>query len=380
VLRAIAYSPYWSSLGGGERYFLTLLEILSRRPGTRFTVAYQDPMLDKHRLEQFYHIDLSKIDFQRFEGGSADLVRLTRGTDLFICMLNFRSVPSASKKCVQILQIPYGKIGVASVSEKLLHGKVKEAVKDLYRLRLLADSKTKADLILTYSDFVANALKGNFGVNSSVLYPSIHDFKTEGISKKKIICSAGRFFSGLYNNKRYDIMTKAFRIASPQLPGWEYHLAGSMSKDSATSRMLKKLEDDNRGFPVFFHFNVSFEELGRLYNEASIFWHAAGYQVDEVAHPENVEHFGITTVEAMGAQAIPVAINRGGQKEIITEGVDGFLWETIDELVEKTVLIARMPENSLARLRANASRRREYFDLSNFQQRAFELIGPLLTV
>ena len=49
-----------------------------------------------------------------------------------------------------------------------------------------------------------------------------------------------------------------------------------------------------------------------------------------------MEHFGITTVEAMSFGAVPVVINKGGQKETVSEGVNGFRWETEQECVEKT--------------------------------------------
>ena len=73
-----------------------------------------------------------------------------------------------------------------------------------------------------------------------------------------------------------------------------------------------------------------------LYSQAKIFWHGTGYMVDEDKEPEKMEHFGITTVEAMSYGAVPVVINKGGQKETVKEGVNGFHWETEEECVEGT--------------------------------------------
>ena len=56
-------------------------------------------------------------------------------------------------------------------------------------------------------------------------------------------------------------------------------------------------------------------------------------------YPEYAEHFGISTVEAMGAGAVPVVINAGGQKEIINDEESGFLWNSLDDLIEKTQLL-----------------------------------------
>ena len=73
-------------------------------------------------------------------------------------------------------------------------------------------------------------------------------------------------------------------------------------------------------------------ELKNLYEQSSVFWHAAGFGVDENTQPMFAEHFGISTVEAMAAGCVPVVIKKGGQKEIVEHGVSGFLWETLDEL------------------------------------------------
>ena len=53
-----------------------------------------------------------------------------------------------------------------------------------------------------------------------------------------------------------------------------------------------------------------------------------------------MEHFGITTVEAMAAGCVPVVINKAGQREIVEDGVSGFLWNTWGELKDRTQLLA----------------------------------------
>src|SRR5260370_621248 len=73
-----------------------------------------------------------------------------------------------------------------------------------------------------------------------------------------------------------------------------------------------------------------------LNGQSAIYWHAAGLGNDDAAHPEQTEHFGITTVEAMAAGCVPVVINKAGQRETVEHGVSGFLWDTPDELQRYT--------------------------------------------
>jgi glycosyltransferase involved in cell wall biosynthesis len=101
-----------------------------------------------------------------------------------------------------------------------------------------------------------------------------------------------------------------------------------------------------------------------LYGRARLFWHAAGFGSAD-SSPESSEHFGISTVEAMSAGAVPIVINKGGQPEIVEHGVSGFLWNTLDELREYTRLLAA--DEPLRLRMSNAARERaELFSRSRF--------------
>ncbi len=53
-----------------------------------------------------------------------------------------------------------------------------------------------------------------------------------------------------------------------------------------------------------------------------------------------LKHFGITTVEAMSAGAVPVVIDSGGQRETVDHEVNGFRWSELTELQNYTRRIA----------------------------------------
>ena len=57
---------------------------------------------------------------------------------------------------------------------------------------------------------------------------------------------------------------------------------------------------------------------------------------EEKRNPKKVEHFGITTVEAMAAGAVPIIFAAGGHKEIIADGENGFLWKDTNSLLKST--------------------------------------------
>ena len=69
-------------------------------------------------------------------------------------------------------------------------------------------------------------------------------------------------------------------------------------------------------------------------------WHAAGFGEDPSSHPDRFEHFGIAVVEAMAAGIVPIVFGAAGPAEIVRHGVDGYHWNTVDELIEVTERIA----------------------------------------
>jgi len=136
------------------------------------------------------------------------------------------------------------------------------------------------------------------------------------------------------------------------------------------------LKKQAKNLPVEFRVNISFRELKQLYGQAKIFWHAAGYGVDEEKHPEKVEHFGITAIEAMAANCWPLVYSAGGQKEIFSSFIDKdiVLWKGKDELFEKTMKIINsfgkegaLHYNELINL-ANK------FSINSFSKKVYEIL------
>ena len=83
----------------------------------------------------------------------------------------------------------------------------------------------------------------------------------------------------------------------------------------------------------------------------------SGYPASD--YPAKQEHFGITTVEAMSAGAVPVVYGSGGQKEIVTHGDDGLCWDETAELASQTLRLVNDPElrGRLSRQAVVSSRR-----------------------
>lgn len=161
--------------------------------------------------------------------------------------------------------------------------------------------------------------------------------------KAPIILSVGRFFAAKAGHSKKQLeMVQAFRrLVERTGTDWELHLVGGFDEEGR--RYVQQVRDAAEGLRVTIHENASGATVADLYASASIYWHAAGLGEDAERHPDRLEHFGITTVEAMSAGAVPIVIGLGGQLESVEHGVTGLHWHTVDQLIDQTARIIGDP-------------------------------------
>jgi glycosyltransferase involved in cell wall biosynthesis len=130
---------------------------------------------------------------------------------------------------------------------------------------------------------------------------------------------------------------KAYCLLEPHIPNnWTYRCVGPLALDEESVAYHREVAALAAGTRAELRTNLPREALDKEFLRATIFWHGAGETESGECPPVLAEHFGITTVEAMSAGCVPLAHNKGGQREIVEHGVSGFLWDTIDELLSYT--------------------------------------------
>jgi glycosyltransferase involved in cell wall biosynthesis len=231
--------------------------------------------------------------------------------------------------------------------------------KRLYQLSFLNRLKLFNFKFITHSFFVRNWLK-KWDLTAEVIYPYLNDdlinINFVKLKKEKIVLSVGRFFEHLHA-KRQDIIIKSFKKLQQK-----YHLfndfklcliGGLKEEDKNYFKELRLITGGNKN--IIFLPNASYKTLIEHYKKSMFYWHAAGYGIDEKKNPEAVEHMGITPLEAMTAGCVTFCHNSGGPKEIIKNRVNGFLYESLDELINKTAIVYR-DENQRRKLAENAKK------------------------
>lgn len=307
-MKAAIFSPTWDSLGGGERYAASFVQFLEKNG---FETEIWWPQDLRQKIIDRFNIDLKSttfVDYNPLKHDTFSRINKTREYDL-IFWVSDGSIPvSLAKKTIIHFQIPFHGHACGSVINKL---------------------KARMYVCVCNSFFTKSVVDKTYSINSQVIYPPV---STENIivgKKQNQILSLARFSTNLHA-KRQDILIDAFLKLG--LKNWKFVLAGG----STDQEYLKQLQSLSSGYPIEIYPNPTLSQIHSLLSQSKIFWSATGFEVD-AGHPEFMEHFGITTVEAMAAGCVPLVTNCGGHLETVIDGKTGYLWNTVDELVNKTL-------------------------------------------
>jgi len=341
-MKAAIYNPYLDTLGGGERYTLTFAKVLSDNDW-KVDLEWSDPEIKKS-LEDRFGMDLTNIEV---------IGDVKRGDGYDLCFwVSDGSIPALkSRKNFLHFQVPFQNVNGRSLLNKM----------KLFRV----------NKVICNSNFTKKFIDREYGVDSLVIYPPVDIVSIKPKRKESIILFVGRF-SSLLQSKRQDILIKNFRkLVDGGLTDWKLILAGGVEVGvNGYPEELKKMSKD---YPIEIILSPDFKTLKDLYGKAKIFWSASGFGVDENKNPEKVEHFGINVVEAMAAGAVPIICNAGGHKEIVKEGVNGFFWDNIGDLLSKTKEIIS-DRKLLRQLSLRARNDSLSFSLERFSKEVLSLI------
>lgn len=354
--KVLILNPYVPTLGGGEKYMGYMCQALEQYYGNDITIEilvfnYNDIDVTSSNyitiddINKQYNLTLKNTSFRKVSPeeqqafGDMDqmLSTISGEYDLAINFMIFSRHILAAKKNIYLCMFPPQKDKES--------GTLKQRINTYIRNKKFLKSYNEFVIISEFSKKWFVRYWGR-NVKTRIIYSPV--FSEENIkgryieeNKKNIILSVGRFFPSAHSKRQLE-MVQFFINNEKSFEGYEYHLVGAVSnlkEDQEYLREIKKISQKSNN--VIIHENCKYEDLMKLYEQAKVFWHATGFGVNEEEAPEKMEHFGITTVEAMSYGVIPVVIQKGGQPEIVVEGVNGFLWKNEEECVEKTCKIIK---------------------------------------
>lgn len=352
------FDPYLDTMAGGERYILSAALCLSKQHNV--TVFWDSNSVSEIKKLAAYRFgfDLTPL---RFEDSlfSRNVPFLTRLYKSFaydvIIYLSDGSIPFVYSKLLLHFQTP---VEWVTPTQKT-------------RLKL-----SRVATIFCNSEFTKSYIDKKFSVESNVLYPPVLSVpQTKNVKKENIILNVGRFGINAQGSsfKKQDVLAQAFKdlIDTGGLSDWKMVFVVNADEDD---KKLKEFIDASQSYPIEVVVNPKNETLRSYYQKAKIYWHASGYGEDLTKHPDRAEHFGISTVEAMSAGCVPIVFRAGGQTEIVQAGVNGYLFENLKELEEKTVQIGDN-KKMWEKLSESAKKRAKDFNRVAFCEKLSEIIS-----
>jgi len=342
-MKAAIFNPYLDTLGGGERYTLSFAKVLLDQDWSVY-LQWKDESIKEKVFERF-GINTDGINV---------VGDIKRGSGYDLCFwVSDGSIPLLfARKNILHFQVPFKNVEGRSL---------------LNRMKLI-----RVNDIVCNSKYTKKIIDEEYGVKSIVIYPPVDTLSIKPKRKEKIILYIGRF-SQLVQSKRQDILIKAFKklCKNKTIEGWSLILAGGV--EVGVGDYINKLEKEVQNYPIKIVRSPNYKIVKDLYGRAKMFWSAAGFGVDEKKNPEKVEHFGVTTAEAMAAGAVPIVFEAGGFREIIEDGKTGFLWQEEKELISLTKELIG-DKNRMLSLSNNAVVASKRYGYEKFKKRVSEIL------
>ncbi|WP_020400985.1 glycosyltransferase [Kordiimonas gwangyangensis] len=326
--RALIYTPFALSLGGGERYILSVAAALS----TDYDVIFATPCATSRTRLAFVMDDLGVAgDFTLTHW---DRVDLRQDYDLFVAMGNeiAPTVKPVGKRNIYHCQFPFPLHRVEGRSIENLNGFDEIVVNSAF-----TKTHTEAQLgAYGFAHIPVHVITPPVKVNTDKGAALYH-------TDELTLATLGRFITREHM-KRQDVVLEALcKLEGRKGTIEKAYIAGGLSSDSDDVAYFEDLKAKAPRF-VSVEANVARHRLEAILKRASLYMHATGFGISPAAHPHYMEHFGITIIEAMSYGCVPLVFDGGGPAEIIRDCGVGYTFTTVPEAIDRIIAFSALPE------------------------------------
>lgn len=369
-MKIALFSPYVPKhVGGGEKYLFDVAATLLQQGHTVFlAIPGKEPFKEvaKQKIRDVYQAfigqDLSQLEIipTPINTTQSFIQKLlwTAKFDALYYQTDGSLFFSLARKNILHIQVPFTQPKLGLLERlKLLNWNVKNTNSEFTRQVVSKAWNTPIQFV-------------HYPMIQPLLRPDQVSAVLDG--KKKIILHVGRFFRQLHC-KHQEVLVQSFKNLRAQAPdamaGWKLVCLGTIEDDS----YAQEVRDLAKGAPVEFVHQATRQELENYYKQASIYWHATGFGENARKNPEKMEHFGISTVEAMSAGAAPVVIGQGGQLEILRD-LPAWNWQTEAELESKTLTLIKNPQQRRS-VQTQAIEAAQYYGPARFAETLRQMLA-----
>ncbi len=345
--------------GGAESVALWILEALKTKYDiTLFTTAN----LNLNSLNSMYGTQLSeqrvKIRYMWPESIAPTLKLLRANNDEFRMLFAHLFIKYFKENTSEydLVLSAYNAVDMGRTGIQYLHWiKVFDADRKLYKkISKFSEKQLKSNWSMSNSYYVADRVKKEYGIDSTVVYPPVVlDLQQIPWEEKEnaFICS-GRLTQPKQPHKAIQILSqvreKGFDVklyltgGGGGIYGWQY------------MRFLKKRVAENQDW-VELHENLPYKDYVNIVRRCRYGIHCKR------------EPFGISIAEMVKAGAIPFVKTQGGQVEIVGQENVDLLFQKDNDAIEKIIEVLSHPEKQ-EKLRTDLENRKKLFSTQKFME------------
>lgn len=322
-LRALVYTPFDITPGGGERYLLSAAKRLSE---THEVVIATSVRTSHARVEFACHA----LGIRPFAFTTELLSELNVAADPFdvAFVMGNEIVPTTlpvARLNLFHVQFPYPWRNVGAYDFTRLSG---------------------FDSIVVNSPFTAHWTGERLreaGIHDAppieIVAPPVQSIGSGAVRSPLAgrpikLVNIGRFYEGPHS-KRQDIFLEVIRRLRGRGVEATGSVFGPVVRSDASEQYFNEVAAAAEAMGgVEIVRDASRAELLRTLAEADVYLHCAGFGVDVSLAPQDVEHFGIVIVEAIQAGCYPVVVDAGGPPDILQQVGCGAVYKTVEQAAD----------------------------------------------
>jgi len=366
------YDHAFHFIGGAQKYGLSLISVLQNQ----FDISIiANKEVSQQDFLEWYNLDLSKCRIK--------VIKLPFYKDKKVEHLDPACILKETGNPFHLISKESGNYDI------FVNNSMNEMVYPLSNISILiCHFPERRPKTFFYADYYTSVIynsrytaewikkKWKFSPHKHIYPPVDMDVTEKDTVKKKIILSVARFETE--GTKRQKEMIKAFlklKQAYPKITEeWKFILAGGSNPNNPYLSELRRILDQNPNCGIELKINASIQEIKSLYKESMLFWHLCGLTHDD---PAEIEHFGMTLVEAMQNRLVPIVYDGGGPREIVDHGKNGFRVISKAECMDYSIRLFT-DDKLIRRLAENAQKKSRAFSKKIFENKVRSLFNEIL--
>jgi GT2 family glycosyltransferase/glycosyltransferase involved in cell wall biosynthesis len=332
--RALVWTPFDITPGGGERYLLSAARVLSE---THEVVISSPRRMSRARVEFACHL----LGIAPFAFTTQAASRPEAGVGAFdvAFVLGNEIVPTASPQArlnLFCLQFPFPWRNVGAFDFDRLLG---------------------FDTIMVYSPYAAQWTQTRLseaGVRNAppieIVQPPVQAFgpgapRAPLAGRAISLVNIGRFYEGA-GSKRQDIFLEVIRCLRGRGLKVTGTLFGPALRSAEHDRFYAKVRATAEALGgIRIIREAGRQELLQTLSNTDVYLHCTGFGVDVSLGPQNAEHYGMTVVEAIQAGCFPVVVDNGGPPDILQQAGYGAVYRTVIQAADAIQAWAELGED-----------------------------------